>query len=118
MTEIIRDIHFRDIDRMRTARAADARRLMEALRRLLPLMVHPRGRSLTASIAVSRRRGADRRCTVTNVFDTGDAGSLMCQVEVGADANPSIFVAPIAEFAFDRRHSIARAVAEYRRRRA
>ena len=42
----------------------------------------------------------------------------MCQVDVGDGADPAIFVAPIAELAFDRRHPIARAVADYRRRLA
>jgi len=118
MTETIRDMNSHDVDRTCAARAADARRLMEALRRLLPLPAHPRGRSLSASIAATRRGGSDRRCRVTNVFDEGDAFSLMCQVEVGDAAAPAIFVTPIAELAFDRRHPIARAVADYRRRRA
>ncbi|WP_051949162.1 hypothetical protein [Methylosinus sp. PW1] len=99
------------------ARAADARGLIDALRPCLPLMAHPRGRSLALSIAAARRRGSDRRCTVTNVFDAGDAFGLMCQIEVGGGAAPAIFVAPIAELAFGR-HPIARAVADYRRRRA
>jgi hypothetical protein len=63
-------------------------------------MEHPRRRSLTASIAAARHRAPDRRCRVTNVFDVGDA--------------LAIFVAPIAELAFDRRHPIA----DCRRRRA
>jgi hypothetical protein len=55
---------------------------------------------------------------VTNVFDAGDAFGLMCQLEVGDDDAPTIFVTPIAELAFDRRHPIAREIADYRRRRA
>ncbi|HEY8066401.1 MAG TPA: hypothetical protein VIF40_16995 [Methylosinus sp.] len=51
------------------------------------------------------------------MFDAGDAFDLMCQVEVGDCADSAIFVAPIAEFAVGR-HPIARAVAEYHRRRA
>jgi hypothetical protein len=101
-----------DVER---TRAADARGLMEALRRCLPLMAHPRGRSLTTSIAASRHNGSDRRCMVTNVFDAGDAFGLMRQVEVGGGADPAIFVTPIAELAFGR-HPIARTVADYRRR--
>ena len=115
MTDIIRDMNSREVDR---PRAADTRRLMEALRRCLPLMAHPRGRSLTSSITASRRRGPDRRCRVTNVFDAGDSFGLMCQIEIGDGADLAIFVAPIAELAFDRRHPIARAIADYRRRRA
>jgi len=111
-------MNFRDVDRTSTARAADARRLMDALRRCLPLMANPRGRSLTASIAGARRRDSDRRCRVANVFDAGDGFGLMCQIEVGDAAASAIFVTPIAELAFDRRHPIARAVADYRRRRA
>ncbi len=73
---------------------------------------------LTASIAASRRRASDRRCTVTNVFDAGDAFGLMRQVEVGDGADPAIFVGRIAEPAFDRRLPIAREIANSRRRRA
>lgn len=55
---------------------------------------------------------------MTNVFDVGDAFSLMRQIEVGDGDVPAIFVAPIAELAFDRRHPIARAIADYCRRHA
>lgn len=79
-------------------------------------MAHPRGRTLALSIAAVRRRGSDRRCTVTNVFDGGDVFGLMCQVEIGGGSAPAIFVAPIADLAFGQ-HPIARAVADYRRRR-
>jgi hypothetical protein len=115
MTDIFRETNSRIADQ---TRAAEARRLMDALRQLLPLTAHPRGRSLTASIAATRRRDSDRRCRVTNVFDAGDAFGLMCQIEVGDDDAPAIFVTPIGELAFDRRHPIAREVAYYRRGRA
>jgi hypothetical protein len=117
MTDIVRDMNSHDVDRP-AAPAAGARRLLEALRRSLPRMAHPRGRSLTASIAAARGRGSDRRCKVTGAFDAGEVFGLMCQVEVGDGADPAIFVSPIVELAFDRRHPIARAVADYRRRRA
>jgi len=39
----------------------------------------------------------------------------MCQIEVGDSADPAILVTPIAEFAFDRRHPIARDIADCRR---
>ncbi|WP_051592527.1 hypothetical protein [Methylosinus sp. sav-2] len=55
---------------------------------------------------------------MTNAFDAGDAFGLMCQVDVGDGADPAIFVAPIAEPAFDRRLPIAREIADTRRRRA
>ncbi len=55
MTDIVRDTHCHGVDRP-AAHAADARRLLEALRRSRPLMAHPRGRSLTASIAAMRKR--------------------------------------------------------------
>jgi hypothetical protein len=118
MTEIIRDVNSPDIDRRRAARPAYARRLMDSLRRLLPITAHPRGRSLTVSTAAARRRDSDRRCRVTNVFDAGDAFGVMCQIEVGDDDATAIFVTPIAEFAFDHRHPIARESADYRRGRA
>ncbi|PWB89059.1 hypothetical protein C5688_17820 [Methylocystis sp. MitZ-2018] len=109
---IAREIDAGGVDR---TRATDAHELMDALRRCLPLVAHPRGRSLASSIAAARRRNSDRRCTVTNVLDAGGAFGLMCQVEVGDGADVAIFVAPIAELAFGR-HPIARAVADYRRR--
>jgi hypothetical protein len=53
-----------------------------------------------------RTAGSDRRCRVTNVFDAGDAFGPICQVEVGDGAEPAIYIAPIAELAFDRQHPI------------
>ncbi|WP_400770643.1 hypothetical protein [Methylosinus sporium] len=52
------------------------------------------------------------------MFDAGDAFGLMCQLEVGDDGVPAIFVTPIVELAFDRLNPIAREIADYRRRRA
>jgi len=52
------------------------------------------------------------------VFDAGENFGLMCQIEVGDGPDPAIFVTPIAELAFDRRHPIVREIADYRSRRA
>jgi hypothetical protein len=101
-----------DSGRIDAATARDARRLLEALRLCLPLLAHPRGRSLAAAMGAARRG-----CRVTNVFDAGERYGLMCQVEVGESGDPSILVTSLAELSFDRRHPIARDVADYRRRR-
>ncbi|MBU3887986.1 hypothetical protein [Methylosinus sp. KRF6] len=55
---------------------------------------------------------------MTDVFDAGESYGLMCQIEVGDDLDTAIFVTPISEVALDRRHPMARTVADYCRRRA
>jgi len=105
------------VERIDAGSSLDARRLLEALSRCLPLVAHPRGRSLAASIGAARHGHAGRGCRVTNVFDAGESYGLMCHVEVGERGDPSILITPIAELSFDRRHPIARDVADYRRRR-
>jgi hypothetical protein len=107
-----------EVVRTDTSKAFDAQCLMEALRGYLPLIAHPRGRSLVVSMGAARHRHEGRACRVTNVFDAGENYGLMCQVEVGESGDPSILVTPITELSFDRRHQIARDVAAYRRRRA
>ncbi|BGE84999.1 hypothetical protein Ms3S1_14350 [Methylosinus sp. 3S-1] len=73
---------------------------------------------MRASLIGAAQRGAfDDRCRVTGVFDAGETFGLMCQVEIGADAARAIFVAPIAELAFDRRRPITREIVDYCRRR-
>lgn len=106
-----------DIDRRDAASARDRRRLLEAIRRFLPLVAHPKGRPRALAAHAARDRGSDKKCKTTNVFDAGDTFGLMCQIEVG-ESDPSWLVTPLAELSFDRTHPIARAVADYRRRRA
>ena len=74
-------------------------------------------RTVARSLVRFGNRGSDSRCKVTDVFDAGETFGLMCQVEVG-ESEPSLLVTPITELSFDRRHPIARDVADYRRRRA
>jgi hypothetical protein len=105
-----------EIARLADANALDARKLLEALRRYSPLAAHPRGRLRTSLIGAARRGAFDDRYKVTGVFDAGETFGLLCQVEVGAD--PSLLVASITELSFDRKHPIAREIADYRRRRA
>jgi hypothetical protein len=115
---MFRGANFPKIERTASASALDARRLLEALRPYLPLAAHPRGRLRVSLIRASPRGAFDERCKVTGVFDAGDAFGLLCQIEVGDNADPAIFFAPIVELAFDRRHPIAREIVDYRRRRA
>jgi hypothetical protein len=116
MTEVVRDIVSRDIDR---TQAADACRPMDAL---LPSMPTPRGASArTVTDRVDRGRAPPRlgpsmpsdQCVRRRRHVRPHV-----PVEVGDSADPAIFVAPIAALAFDRRHPIAREIADYRRRRA
>lgn len=103
-----------NIERIGKMCSQDRRRLLDAFRRCLPLVAHPRGR-LGASLMRAQNRGSDNRCKVTNVFDAGETFGLMCQVEVG-ETDPSLLVTPLTELSFDRTHPIARDVADYRRR--
>lgn len=106
-----------DSERLDAASAQDTRRLLEAFRRCLPLVAHPRGRLRATLMRSPQNKGLDSKCKVTNVFDAGETFGLMCQVEIG-ESDPSLLVTPLAELSFDRRHPIARDVADYRRRRA
>jgi hypothetical protein len=105
-----------DTDRIGAASAQDTRRLLEAFRRRLPLVAHPRGRLRASLMRGAQNRGPDSRCRVTHVFDAGETFGLMCQVEV-RESEPALLVTPITELTFDRRHPLARDVADYRRRR-
>ncbi len=59
------------------------------------------------------------RLTVTNVFYAGDDRGFMCHFVVdGATDASRVFVAPIGQLAFDRRHPIIREIVVYRRRNA
>jgi len=87
------------------------------LQRALPLPAY--GKPALLSFLRNRvvNTGASPRLTVTNVFDAGESRGLMCQFIVQeATAIPCVFVAPLAQIAFDRRHPIAREVAAYRNR--
>jgi hypothetical protein len=107
-----------DIERIGAVSVQDTRRLLEAFRRHLPLVAHPRGRLRACLMRVARDRGSNSRCKVTNVFDAGETLGLMCRVEVGDGGDPLLPVAPITELSFDRTHPIARDVADYRPPRA
>jgi hypothetical protein len=86
--------------------------LVERMRRALPLVAHARPPLLTFLRHCIARDTAAPRLTVTNVFDAGDAQGVMCQFAVHDwQAGRSIFVAPIAQIAFDRRHAISREIA-------
>jgi hypothetical protein len=88
------------------------------LRRMLPLPAHGKP-PLLAFLRnhAPIERGA-LRLTVTNVFRSGDGTGLMCQFVVSGAAETShIYVAPITQIAFDRRHPISQELALYRKRR-
>jgi hypothetical protein len=82
--------------------------LIHSLRRALPLSAHPR----PALIAFLRERGVvgrgSPRLVILDVFDAGAAGGLMCRFAVADNEEASGFIAPLAQVAFDRRHSMAR----------
>jgi hypothetical protein len=97
----------------------DSRRLLEALRRNLPLAALPRKASAQTSLQRAAPTALSHRsCLVTDVFDAGDGLGLMCQLQIREGGRSSFLVTPITELAFDRSHPISRDVAKYRRMRA
>jgi hypothetical protein len=115
---MFRRITSSDIERIGAASAQDTRRLLEAFRRCLPLVAHPRERLRACLTRIAQNGGSDSRCKVIDVFDAGETFGLMCHVEVGESGEPSRLVTPITELSFDRKHPIARDIADYRRRRS
>jgi hypothetical protein len=94
----------------------ELRRLLDALRRHLPLTAYPKGRLIESLRRGSRDRGSSGRCRVTHVFDAGDELGLLCQLEVDDNsASGPLIVTPIADLAFRRGHPIQREIANYHR---
>jgi hypothetical protein len=90
------------------------RRLVQRLRRALPLSAYPRP-ALLAFLKTHRAMGGCApRLIVTDVFDAGGAGGLMCRFAI-ADVDTSSFVAPLDQLALDRRRPVAREAAAHRR---
>lgn len=94
------------------------KRLIDKLQRALPLRAQVRAELIAASRTHFAVKTNSLRCTVTHVYDAGDAKGPMCQVAFDGEAfGSALFVLPIAHVSFDRGHPIARDVASYRRRR-
>jgi len=90
------------------------RRLVQRLRRALPLPAYPRP-ALLAFLRTHRAiGGCAPRLILTDVFDAGGAGGIMCRFAI-ADVDASRFVAPLDQLALDRRRPVAREAAAYRR---
>ncbi|MGJ0396485.1 MAG: hypothetical protein ACR65U_09700 [Methylocystis sp.] len=83
-------------------------RLVQNLRRALPLSAHPR----PALLAFLRARGLNGRgaprLVVLDVFDAGADRGMMCRFAIAEDGEASNFIAPLAQLALARRHPAAR----------
>jgi hypothetical protein len=83
-------------------------RLVENLRRTLPLSAHPR----PPLLAFLRARGLNGRgaprLIVLDIFDAGATGGLMCRFAIAEDGEAASFIAPLAQVALARRHPAAR----------
>jgi hypothetical protein len=92
-------------------------RLLEVLRRNLPLVAYPRKKGAMASLrSVTQCKGHSDRYLVTNVFDAGADLGLMCQIAIDKSGTCyASIVTPIADLSFERRHPITRVIANYRR---
>jgi len=96
-----------------------AERLVQKLRRALPLTAHGRSQ-LTATLRRSLCcANVMPRVTVTDIFYAGEERGLMCRVDVPGLADDFVVVVvPLSQLAFNRRHPVARDIAAYRKRRA
>ncbi len=83
-------------------------RIVQNLRRALPLSAHPR----PALLAFLRARGligrAAPRLIVLDVFDAGEDRGVMCRFAIAEDGEASSFIAPLAQVALARRRPAAR----------
>jgi hypothetical protein len=104
-----------DVDPVSASNALEDRRLLQRLRRCLPLGAHPSERLRKTIVSSMHGISQTCRCKVINVFDVGARGGIMCQFEVG-DSERLLMVAPITEISFGRRHPLSRDIADYRRR--
>lgn len=93
----------------------DVRRIVDRLRRFLPLPVHAKP-PLATNL---RSTSSHASFLLTGVFDAGGEHGVMCRLEAGgADLPAPVFVVPIAHIAIDRRHPISQEIAAYRKRQA
>lgn len=94
------------------------KKLVHRLQRALPLSAHGKPALMAfLRVRVTIERSSPR-LTVTNVFDAGGDRGLMCQFVVHCSEERSrVFVAPITQLAFDRRHLISQEVVAYSKRR-
>ncbi len=90
-------------------------RLVQNLRRALPLSAHPR----PPLLAFLRSRGligrAAPRLVVLDIFDAGAAGGPMCRFAIAEDGEAASFIAPLAQVALQRRHPATRLRVGHRR---
>jgi hypothetical protein len=86
---------------------------IERLRRALPIAAYPRQALLAflSSRGVAAR-GAPR-LSVIDVFNGGDVHGLMCRFVICGDMQARIFVAPLSQIAFSRKHPAARSLARF-----
>ena len=99
--------------------ACREKQLAERLRRTLPLSAQARPslrRFLRERIGIER---CSPRLTVTNIFDSPGSSGFMCHFIVqDAREHSGIFVAPLAQLAFDRRHPLYQDISAYSERRS
>lgn len=92
-------------------------RLIQNLRRALPLSAHARPALLSFLRARGAIGGVSPRLTVIDVFDAGRDRGLMCRFTISSESDGAAFIAPLAHVALERRRAVA-SDASLRRRRS
>ncbi len=92
-------------------------RLVDRLQRCLPLPATPKPALRAYLRRAVPETAKTSRCRVTSVFYADKVRGLMCQFVVEASATPHIFVAPLAQIAFDHRHPIAGEITAHQKHR-
>jgi hypothetical protein len=87
------------------------RRLVDRLRRALPVAAYPRQRLLAFLIARGVVVHGKPRLLVIDVFDAGNAFGLMCRFSLRNGDGGRDLVAPLGQIALDQKHPAARALA-------
>ena len=58
-----------------------------------------------------------KKCSVTNVFYTGDMGGILCGLDIGGAEAKTAHVVSITHLTFDRRVPLSREIESYQRHR-
>lgn len=82
-------------------------RLVERVRRALPVSAHARPALLTFLRARSAVGRGSPRLTIIDLFDAGQDRGLMCRFTIAGEGEVAAFVAPLAQLALERRRAVA-----------
>lgn len=82
-------------------------RLIDRLRRALPIAAYPRPPLLAFLSSRGLTTGRAPKLSVVDVFEAGERHGLLCRFSLCGAPGAHGFVAPLSQLALDRRHPLA-----------